>query len=747
MKFKITLFFLLASLIAMAQPFKVDNNNIDFRGNAIMRKGFIAGDSGQVASAIAEFRSTTKGVLLPRMTTSQMLSISSPASGLTVFNTDSGKFYYFFSSTWIQINPAGASGTGEVVRLHPTGVAYAISDSTLYADSNFTKTDTSFYLGVNLGGGVKAEIKTQKMLGLVPTLSFGITNGLSFSGGISYNATEVEGDTFSVVVSSKPGDITSAAGSAVNLHRYSGFEITTQDVTENYGAFVGGNNSTQFQAGAIGIEGNTALIIDTSTVRVTSYGDKQGWIIDLNSQFAPQHVLTNIYTDGGGTPTLGWSWFNNNAKLEGWSESDSVCNNATGAAESVGYKYNTVFGRGAPKYGESASGENTFIGSEAAANWLSDNNQLETWNNGRQNVFVGAFAASETDTSSGCIAIGASTGIPDGGYNIIAIGREAAPTENYSICIGAGAISHGENSLSFGGGAAYTKIDKLYINDLTYNLPSVHNENGALTEIDGSGTLAWVKTWVKDTGSNSLYSTDFNVGIGPSNIQNKKFIVSTDDYPDGVFSVDTTGCNITIGDISDFANTTKINVNDVDGIVDITTPNGTSIYGGANIYHPFKFIEDDPTTVGYILTAKATDGEVEWTEPITRKLKITVDSAQIANMGTSPVELVAAPGAGKYIDVISITSFYNHNTSAWVLGGARVVAAYEDYFFTGTPIFSSLANTVITPTTRTGYVFTRNSTYSDFENSAVQLTTDDNTDPINGDGSLIIFITYTINDL
>ena len=51
------------------------------------------------ASALLQVDSTTQGVLFPRMTTTQKLAISSPATGLVVFDTTLGKLCVF-STTW-----------------------------------------------------------------------------------------------------------------------------------------------------------------------------------------------------------------------------------------------------------------------------------------------------------------------------------------------------------------------------------------------------------------------------------------------------------------------------------------------------------------------------------------------------------------------------------------------------------------------------------------------------------------------
>ena len=51
-------------------------------------------------SSVLDIVSTTKGILIPRMTTTQRTSIGSPASGLMVFDTTIGAFYYYSGSAW-----------------------------------------------------------------------------------------------------------------------------------------------------------------------------------------------------------------------------------------------------------------------------------------------------------------------------------------------------------------------------------------------------------------------------------------------------------------------------------------------------------------------------------------------------------------------------------------------------------------------------------------------------------------------
>ncbi len=52
------------------------------------------------SSAKLDINSTTKGLLLPRLTNSQMLAISNPAAGLEIFNTSAGVPHIFNGTSW-----------------------------------------------------------------------------------------------------------------------------------------------------------------------------------------------------------------------------------------------------------------------------------------------------------------------------------------------------------------------------------------------------------------------------------------------------------------------------------------------------------------------------------------------------------------------------------------------------------------------------------------------------------------------
>jgi hypothetical protein len=63
----------------------------------------MASATGIVASAILQADSTTKGFLMPRMTTAQVNAIVSPANGLMVYNTDLAQPCFYDGTGWRKV--------------------------------------------------------------------------------------------------------------------------------------------------------------------------------------------------------------------------------------------------------------------------------------------------------------------------------------------------------------------------------------------------------------------------------------------------------------------------------------------------------------------------------------------------------------------------------------------------------------------------------------------------------------------
>src|SRR5882724_6025192 len=60
------------------------------------------------ASAMLDIKSTTRGVLVPRMTSAQRTAIVSPLKGLLVFDNDTNGFWFYNGSSWTSLSNAGS---------------------------------------------------------------------------------------------------------------------------------------------------------------------------------------------------------------------------------------------------------------------------------------------------------------------------------------------------------------------------------------------------------------------------------------------------------------------------------------------------------------------------------------------------------------------------------------------------------------------------------------------------------------
>jgi hypothetical protein len=84
-------------------------------------------------SAMLDVKSTNRGLLPPRMTTTQRNAISAPAAGLMIYNTECGDMQYFNGSGWVPMGNQGYLATPGTITgiaspcVNAAGITYSVS--------------------------------------------------------------------------------------------------------------------------------------------------------------------------------------------------------------------------------------------------------------------------------------------------------------------------------------------------------------------------------------------------------------------------------------------------------------------------------------------------------------------------------------------------------------------------------------------------------------------------------------------
>lgn len=126
---------------------------IVFSVNAFAQTGI--GTRNPDGSAQLEVSSTTKGFLPPRMTAAQRTAISSPATGLLVYQTDGTSGYYFFDGAiWSSLNSGGGGIPTATISAYAGSTApsgYLICDGS--AVPRATYSSLFAIIGITYGAG------------------------------------------------------------------------------------------------------------------------------------------------------------------------------------------------------------------------------------------------------------------------------------------------------------------------------------------------------------------------------------------------------------------------------------------------------------------------------------------------------------------------------------------------------------------------------------------------------------------
>lgn len=305
------------------------------------------------ASSMLDIVSTTKGLLIPRMTTAQKNAITAPANGLLVFDTDIKSFYYYDSSisAWVKITGNGWSLTG---------------NSGTSATTNFLGTTDAV------------------------SLNFKVNNYKS--GLIDYTANSNTGFGYKTLNGNTTGSDNSAFGYNVLQANTTGSENTAVGYVSQMLNTSGSNNTS---LGAYSLYFNTSGSYNTS-VGMNSLGSNTNG--NYNSSLGSYALSSN--SSGFCNSAVGYSALNSNSTGSNNTATghNALLNNST-ASNNCSYGFQS-------SYNNTTGGNNVVIGFQSAF----------TNSTGSNNTYVG-YQAGYSNAVSGNVFIGYQAGYSETGSN------------------------------------------------------------------------------------------------------------------------------------------------------------------------------------------------------------------------------------------------------------------------------------------------------------------------------------------
>lgn len=165
--------------------------------SAAVQFGTLGLGSAIIASSILALTSTTLGFLPPRMTTAERDAISSPATGLFIYNTSTSVYNYFDGASWIAIAAGGTINSGTQFQLaHYAVNGTTLSGLTLITASRALESDSnglpvaSATTAAELAfvSGVTSAIQTQLDLKATDSLVVHLAGTETITGAKTFNA-------------------------------------------------------------------------------------------------------------------------------------------------------------------------------------------------------------------------------------------------------------------------------------------------------------------------------------------------------------------------------------------------------------------------------------------------------------------------------------------------------------------------------------------------------------------------------
>lgn len=391
-------------------------------------------------ASLLDIVSTTKGILIPRMTKTQRDAIGSPVTGLLIFQTNSTPgFYYYDGSAWKPISAKGANTS--LSNLSATAANADISPGTNntfnLGASGFAWKDLYLNGAIYLNGKKAVSSTTD----LNDNLFFGSNTGIS-------NTTGIENIAIGNVAlnQNQTGNGNVALGHAALFLNTASGNTAVGDQTML-------NNTSGYQSCAFGYQ---ALYSNTSGINNSAFGFK------------------SLYNNSG----TGFNGIFNSAF-----GALSLQANTTGSS-------NSAFGNAAMSSNSSGSG-NVAVGSQALTNNTSGNqniavgiNSLEDNTTGSWNTAVGyhAFFTNTAQDRNTAVGWSAGDGVQSAASTYLGFNAHTSAVVSGSMALGVNAVVTASNQVrigtnaitSIGGYVNWSNIsDGRYKKNIQANVPGL----------------------------------------------------------------------------------------------------------------------------------------------------------------------------------------------------------------------------------------------------------------------------------
>jgi hypothetical protein len=364
------------------------------------------------SSAQLHMSSTTKGLLMPRLTTTQMNAIGTPANGLMIYNTTASQLYVYSGGVWTALASGGGSGTVTSIT-----AGTGLSGGTITTSGTIALANTAVTAGAYTSANITIDAQGR------------ITSAANGSGGGGYSAI-TQSLTGNRILINAPTDDTSSNLQVNGVARATRFITNSGSVyidnvligrdaglnfgTVNYSTAVGSGsqefNTSGNQNTSVGYQSlrscttgtlNTAIGSDTLKASTTlSYNVAVGSNAMQNHTSGANNVVVGVYAKQSGISGSSNSVLGAYAFQYGTGNSN-VAIGQQSLGNNAGNSGNDNVGVGASSLYRVSTGINNIgIGSQAG---YSGTNDLTT---GSNNILIGYRCVVESSTESNRTFIG-----------------------------------------------------------------------------------------------------------------------------------------------------------------------------------------------------------------------------------------------------------------------------------------------------------------------------------------------------